>query len=109
MTVLRMSVLNLCKLRFLTKKCQEKISAFEQANALALEGTELFNKGEKEAGMAKLTEAISLFPNNADFRYSRGEAYLNMNKLTEACEDLTKVQDILLVSWYKDILPIICK
>lgn len=92
-----------------TKKCQEKITVFEQANLLAMDGVELFNKGEKEAGIAKLTEAINLFPENADFRYNRGEAYLNMNKLADACEDLTKVQDILLVNWYKDILPIICR
>lgn len=91
-----------------TKKCQAKIDDFEKANLLAAEGAALFNKGEKEAGVLKLTEAISMFPENADFRYTRGEAYLTMSKMAEACEDLTLVQNILLVNWYKDILPIIC-
>lgn len=91
------------------KKCAEKIQLFEQANTLAEEGTTLFNQGEKEAGIAKMSEAIVLFPENADFRYVRGEAYMNMSKMAEACEDLTKVQDILLVNWYKDVLPLICR
>lgn len=91
------------------KKCSEKVSYFQQANAWAEEAVSLFNLGEKEEAIKKISIAIEVFPNNADFHYIRGEAYMNMSKMAEACEDLTKVQDILLVNWYKDVLPLICR
>jgi len=90
------------------QQCAEKIERFEKANTLANEGTQLYNSGETEAGLAKLTEAIALFPNNADFLYSRGQAYLDLKQFPEACADLSMVKQILSVNWYDNLLPIIC-
>jgi len=90
------------------QKCAEVIERFEKANTLADEGTQLYNSGETDAGLAKLTEAIELFPNNADFLYSRGQAYLDLKDFAAACSDLSMVKQILSVDWYDNLLPIIC-
>ena len=50
-----------------TQKCQQIIADFEKANLLMDEGMELYNTEQKEAGLNKMTEAINMFPHNADF------------------------------------------
>lgn len=89
--------------------CKARVSAFEKAQLIAVEGSNLYNEGQQEAGIAKLTEAIAMFPDNAEFLYARGNAYLDMQNYTGACEDLTKVKEILLVTWVDNLLPVICK
>ena len=70
---------------------------------------ELFGEGEQEAGLEKMTEAVTMFPKDANFLYLRGQAYLEMNRMDEACADLSQARDIALVNWFDGILPIICK
>lgn len=89
--------------------CKARVSAFEKAQLIAVEGSNLYNEGQQESGIAKLTEAIAMFPDNAEFLYARGNAYLDMQNYTGACEDLTKVKEILLVTWVDNLLPVICK
>ena len=89
--------------------CNSIISRFEEAERIAVEGSILFNEGKKEEGVAKLSEAIALFPDNAEFLSARGNAYLDMKNYIGACEDLTKVKEILLVTWVDTLLPVICK
>jgi TonB family protein len=89
--------------------CQAQVKKYELARALAEEGANLFNEDEKEAGIAKLTEAIAMFPNDAALLFMRGQAYLDMNRFPEACADLSLARDIALVDWYDGILPVICK
>lgn len=89
-------------------KCKTTIANFKRANTLAIEGATLYENEQKETGMAKLNEAITLFPDNAEFLYTRGQIYLNDNKMPEACTDLTKVKSILSVAWFDNILPLIC-
>ena len=55
-----------------------------------------------------MDEAIALFPNNAEYLYARGQAHIELKNMEQACEDLTKVKEILLVSWVDNLLPIIC-
>lgn len=92
-----------------SEKCRSKVQNFEKAQLIALEGSTLFNEGQKEAGITKLSEAIELFPNNAEFLYARGNAYIDLQNFEGACEDLTKVKEILLVTWVDNLLPVICK
>lgn len=89
--------------------CKATISKFEKAQKIAVEGSQLYNEGQQEAGITKLSEAIDLFPNNAEFLYARGNAYLDMQNYIGACEDLTKVKEILLTTWVDNLLPVICK
>ncbi len=91
-----------------TAQCEDAASNFKIAQALVAEGSTLFNEGTQEEGLAKLSEAINLFPNNAEYLYARGQAYMELNKMDKACSDLTKVKDLLLVSWVDNLLPIIC-
>lgn len=88
--------------------CKGVISNFEKANLLAREGAQLLTDGKQDEGVAKISEAINLFPNNADFLLNRGQAYLDMNKFAEACADLSLARKISLVNWYDTILPLIC-
>jgi len=89
-------------------QCQNQVSAFEKAQVLAIEGSNLFNQGEQETGIAKLEEAVALFPRNAEFLYAKGQAHLELKNMEQACEDLSKVKEILLVSWVDNLLPLIC-
>lgn len=91
------------------KRCAQMISKYEKANQLAEEGSNLFNAGQQDAGIAKLTEALALFPNNANFLYLRGQAYMNQNKLPEACEDLKKVRATVYLDVVEKLVPLICK
>jgi len=90
-------------------KCLATIESFDKAQQIAVEGSTLYNEGQQEAGIAKLTEAINIFPNNAEFRYARGNAYLDMQNYAGACEDFSKVKEILLTTWVDNLLPVICK
>ncbi len=89
--------------------CKARISDFDKAQQIAVEGSTLYNSGQKEAGIAKLSEALALFPNNGEFLNARGNAYLDMQNYLGACEDLTKLKEILLVTWVDNLLPVICK
>lgn len=89
--------------------CQQVISTYEKANNLAEEGSRLFNEGQQEEGIVKLSEAITLFPQNANFLYLRGQAYMNMEKTEEACADFQKVRDIVTIGLVEQLTPLLCK
>jgi TonB family protein len=89
--------------------CRTVIDNYEAANALAEEGAQLFNGGEKDAGIEKLSQAIELLPNDANIRIMRGQAHLDLNQFDQACEDLRIARNIALIDWYDGVLPIICK
>jgi len=88
--------------------CENVISNFKSAQELVTEGSTLFNEGAQEEGLVKLSEAINLFPDNAEYLYARGQAYLELSQMDKACSDLTKVKELLLVSWVDNLLPLIC-
>lgn len=90
-------------------KCPQAVAKYEQAIKLADEGSSLYNEGKQEEGVAKLTEALALFPTNANFLYLRGQAYMNMNRMTEACEDFKKVRTTVYLDVVEKLAPLICK
>ncbi len=92
-----------------TAECKERVDTYNKAMGLAEEGEQLYNSGDQEAGMAKLNEAIELFPGNAAFLFMRGQAYLNQNKFAEACSDLLRGRSIAMVNWFDNILAVICR
>lgn len=89
--------------------CKSAVEKYQQAVNIINEGSQLFDKGEKDAGIAKMSEAIALFPNDANFLYARGQAYLEQNKFKEACQDLTRVKQLASVNWFDTLLPVICR
>ena len=89
--------------------CQTLFTDFEKAEQLANEGSELYNAGNVAEGLEKLTQAINMFPENTNFRYLRGQAYMAENDFEKACEDYTIVRNILTTSPVNDIYPILCK
>lgn len=91
------------------QQCQQRISEWEKAVDMADEGSRMYNEGQKEDGLAKLTAAIDLFPNNANFLYMRGQAYLNMDRKEEACADFQKVNQMVYIEVVRELLPLICK
>ncbi|MCG8329516.1 MAG: TonB family protein [Chitinophagales bacterium] len=90
-------------------KCKDAIDTYELANQIAQEGANLYSEGETDAGIEKLSQAVEMMPENANFRLMRGQAYLDLNRFEEACEDLQIARSIALVNWYDGVLPIICK
>lgn len=89
--------------------CKSKVEVYQKSSQLVNEGSELFGKGEKDAGIAKMSEGIQSFPNDANFLYVRGQAYLELNKFPEACQDLTRVKQLASVNWFDTLLPVICR
>ena len=89
--------------------CKQVVEDFEKAEALATEGMNLYNAGTKEEAIAKLGEAINLFPDNADYLYSRGMIFMNEGKMEAACSDLSKAKQIMMVTWFDNLIPVICK
>ena len=75
----------------------------------AEEGVKLFDAGDNDNAIAKLSAAIEQFPENAEFLSYRGQFYLQTNQMAKACADLTQVKETLIVGWYDQFLPLLCK
>jgi TonB family protein len=89
--------------------CGDVISNFDEADRKVDEATILLEEDKMEEGILKLTEAIEMFPDNGEYLSLRGQAYLKMQKKEEACIDLKKAKEILVVSWFDNLLPLLCK
>lgn len=89
--------------------CKQVVENYTRAIRLSDEGTVLLQDGKQEEALAKMSEAIALFPNNASLLLLRGQTYLDMNRMSEACQDLSKGKSISLVTWYDSLLPLICR
>lgn len=89
--------------------CQEKRAAYLVALDAAEQGAERIAAGETEAGFAELDAALEKFPEDGRLLIARGQAYLDSNRLPEACQDLTLARRITLIRWYDNILPVICR
>lgn len=92
-----------------TAACETKVEDYNKASNLMDEGLKMFEEGQEEEALAKMTEAVDMFPNDAGFLYLRGQTYLDANRLPEACQDLTRARDIALTDWFDGVLPIICR
>lgn len=89
--------------------CQTTVDQYNLAMQLANEGAQLFNEEKQEEGLAKMSEAVAMFPDDANLLILRGQAYLDMDRMGEACIDLSKARDITLLDWYDNLLPFICR
>jgi tetratricopeptide (TPR) repeat protein len=90
--------------------CKTTVELYDKALQLSVEGSILFEQEEKqEEAIAKISEALALFPDDGNFLIQRGQAYLDMNRMPEACADITKARDITLINWYDNILPLLCR
>jgi len=90
-------------------RCAAKVESYARARQLADEGIALYNEGKKDEGLAKLSEAVGLFPENANFRYMRGQAYMNEKQMEAACEDFKVAKKVLGISFLDNLLPLICQ
>ncbi len=90
------------------QECAQVREQFAEAEQLVEQGSALFNEGQQEAGLAKIDRAVQLFPEDAEYRYIRGQALLNMERTAEACEDfrivLRRVQNALVAQ----LVPLLC-
>ncbi len=92
--------------------CKTEVDRYQKANDLLNEGATLFDSEEeadKEAGLAKISEAVAMYPDDASMLLARGQAYLDLNRLGDACEDLSRARRIALVTWFDNILPFLCR
>lgn len=102
--------LHTARITFLpTFKCTEIVENFKKATAFTDEAIQLFEAEQLDQSIEKFTAAVELFPENTEFLALRGQAFIEADRLDEACADLTKVRLSLHVDWYDQILPFICK
>jgi TonB family protein len=93
-----------------SEACQETLQNYNQAIQLMAEGQVLTKDSTRvDEGFLKMDEAVSMFPQDGRFRILRGQARLDNNLLTGACEDLSLAKEIALINWYDGILPLICR
>lgn len=93
-----------------SEACQSVIATYNKAIELMNEGQPLTRDTLTLAdGLAKMDQAVALFPKDGRFRILRGQARMDNNLLSAACEDLTLAKQISLVDWYDNILPLICR
>lgn len=90
-------------------ECEKEIGNFSKATEFLQEGIELFETDSLDQSIEKFSAAVDLFPENAEFLALRGQAYIEANRLEDACLDLKKVRALLQVDWYDQFLPFICK
>jgi len=88
--------------------CKLIVEQYQVASTKINEGASLYNDGKQEEGIAKMSEAIELFPEDANFLLARGQAYLDMSSFGEACADLSSARRISLIKWYDNVLNLIC-
>jgi hypothetical protein len=91
-----------------SQKCGQVIADYEKALKLAEDGTKLFNEGKQNEGIAVLGQALELFPNNANFLYMRGQAYMNTKQMDKACEDFKKVSSMIFIEMVEQLKPLVC-
>lgn len=91
--------------------CKTIIQDYDKAATLINEATPMLEGGdaEKEKALKMMGEALGMFPNDGAMLIARGQAFLELKRLDEACADLTKARGIALVNWFDAILPLICK
>ncbi len=88
--------------------CKMIVDQYKEATDKVNEGAKLYNDGKKEEGIALMSEAIELFPEDANFLLARGQAYLDMSSFDEACSDISTARRIALIRWYDNVLNLIC-
>jgi TonB family protein len=98
------------RVNFLPKSgpCTGKVASLEKARTLANEGLNLYEAEQKEEGLAKLNEAVSLFPENAEFKYLRGQMLIDLQRFDEACPDYRYVRKTLNIPEVDQLSIIIC-
>lgn len=98
------------RVKFLPKSgpCAARVTDLEKARTLANEGLNLFESEEKDAGLAKLNQAVSMFPENAEFQYLRGQMLIDLQRFDEACPDYRYVRKTLNIPEVNQLAQIIC-
>lgn len=89
--------------------CEEPVERYRKAIDLMNEGQLLFaDTTSRDTAITLMSDAIALFPNYPEFLFQRGQAYISTNQFNEACYDITLGKEISGVSWFDNILPLIC-
>ncbi|MEZ4995396.1 MAG: TonB family protein [Saprospiraceae bacterium] len=89
--------------------CKTTVDRYQEAINLAEEGSILAGEEKYDEAIAKMSQAVEMFPEDGNFLILRGQTYLDANRLPEACEDISKARDITLIDWYDNILPLLCR
>lgn len=90
------------------KVCAAANDRFDRAVVIADEGANLLEQTKTEEAIAKWTAALALTPDNTEFMYYRGTAYLNQNKRDEACADFNRIKALLGYTWFENIRHLMC-
>ncbi|KAA3632877.1 MAG: TonB family protein [Bacteroidetes bacterium] len=89
--------------------CKVTIEQYNEAIDLINEGNFMIDGEDAEQGLKMMSKALELFPNDGAMLIARGQAYMELNRFSEACVDLSKAKQIALVDWFDAILPMICQ
>jgi TonB family protein len=88
--------------------CLERIEQYNTAVDLINEGNFMIDGEDFQQGLKLMNKALEMFPDDGAMLIARGQAFMELNRFTEACADLSKAKQIALVDWFDTILPMIC-
>ena len=90
--------------------CKTVIDSYNEAVALMNEGSAMAaDSSTLGQGLMKMDRAVEMFPRDGRFRIVRGQARMDNNLLSGACEDLRLAKKIALIDWYDSVLPLLCR
>lgn len=93
-----------------SESCSTVIENYNEAVALMNEGNAMTSDSiTMDQGFLKMDRAIEMFPKDGRFRIVRGQARMDNNLLSGACEDLRLAKKIALIDWYDSVLPLLCR
>lgn len=88
--------------------CVERIDQYNSAVQLINEGNFMIDGEDSGQGLKLMNKALEMFPNDGAMLIARGQAFMELNRFSEACADLSRAKQIALVDWFDAILPMIC-
>lgn len=93
-----------------SEACNTVIDQYNEAVSLINEGNRMTSDSTTlDQGFAKMDRAVEMFPRDGRFRIVRGQARMDNNILSGACEDFRLAKEIALIDWYDSVLPLLCR
>ncbi|MBT8218251.1 MAG: TonB family protein [Bacteroidia bacterium] len=90
-------------------RCDEKVNVYNKAFDIARVANGHYLNGAYQEAVDNYSKAIDLVPNNVEYIYKRGLAYVELEMYAEACADIFLAKEHLVYTSMDALLPLLCK
>jgi TonB family protein len=88
--------------------CVSKVAELKKAGEMVDDALQKFQTEEKDLAISQMNQAVDMFPENAEFKYLRGQMLIEQQKFAEACPDYRYVRKTLNIPEVDQLALIIC-